>query len=273
MEKDQFLERLPRVGSTTHEAKWELDWVKKDRFDCETFGDGAQLLTGWPTRGVIASDKDGLAKRTATQEAYWRSVVAKTTRPGTARLWKPVLWEGLPLVFHITSRDFDLPVLRQFVEDMLEAQAKKDEANQGLKLTQWAKISAEARPLNGNFVAISSNLFGWFDTWIAKDDLVRLARAQTGSSPNSQVNPEWKRPLPNGIDGSDAADLQQKMSDNLELRGPKGKEYLAILQGAPKNLATNLRDLTGWGDRIDASKIMGNESANEVCHSLRDSSP
>ncbi|KAG8775918.1 hypothetical protein FRC12_001190 [Ceratobasidium sp. 428] len=264
IEKTEFEKRLPKkwpARKDVYEADWEQA-KKSDSFDCVGYDDdglvlGSKGARAWPRAGLIAPAKGSEIDRYYFQAAIWQEIVTTSTSAGSSRLWKPSSWNEPPLKIYLAPCNawpsFDQ--LRKIAEKIKQEENDKqnNKSSRRLGLTQWLdwEVPTDESAVK-DLVLLSTNLLRLYNTYISLDDLQRLVRAQTQGSPN------WKRPWP---EKAVAEVVQAQMLDNLKVH-PK---YHALLSGGLKKSSTTwISSAKTFGIRIDANKIMGSKSANQL---------
>ncbi|KAG8735240.1 hypothetical protein FRC10_010828 [Ceratobasidium sp. 414] len=265
IEKGEFEKRLPRKWPACKDV-YNADWTSAQQDDslaCVAYDDdglqiGARGARAWPRAGLIAPKKGLEVTRYSAQAAIWQDIATTSTSAGSSRLWKPASWNEAPLKIYFTPCSAwpsfaDLKA----IADEIKRQEQKKEANKTsrrLGLTTWLDwdVPADASEVQ-NLVLLSTNLLRLYNTYISQDDLQRLVRAQ------SQDSPDWRRPWPAQ---SVAQGIQKQMLDNLARVNP---QYHKLMSGGLKKTSTTwISSTKTFGMRIDANKIMGSKSANQL---------
>ncbi|KAG9104818.1 hypothetical protein FRC07_009693, partial [Ceratobasidium sp. 392] len=238
IEEEHFKNRLPNKEGT-HWKFYEDDWraaeEKADSLACTGFDDdglkiGTSGARSWPTNGFIAHKPSD------------RSVDPKQPRE------KPIKLYFFPVGAWPTRS-----ALSKVVED-IKTEAKKKAALKTvrrLSLTQWLDWEAptdESKTSEG-LVKISRNLLNHYETFISRDDFEILVREQ------AQGGADWRRPWPTL---AQAEETQKAITDKADNR------YQPQLQTLREKVTSRIYPSKGSEARVDASKIMGSQSANKI---------
>ncbi|KAG9104817.1 hypothetical protein FRC07_009732, partial [Ceratobasidium sp. 392] len=275
IEEQHFKDRLPNKEGT-HWEFYENDWSAAastpGSLACTGYDDdglkiGTSGARSWPANGFIArepSDRSTDPKQAAKyheqryryQAQIWFDIATKYMSAGSSRLWKPVSWphkKPIKLFFFPVGAWPSRSALSKVVED-IKTEAKRKQALKTvrrLSLTQWLDWEApidESRTSEG-LVKISSNLLNHYETFISRDDFETLVGEQT------QGGADWRRPWPTP---AQAEETQKAITDKANER------YQPLLQALREVVTSPIYPSKGSEARVDASKIMGGQSANQI---------
>ncbi|KAG8718276.1 hypothetical protein FRC09_012899 [Ceratobasidium sp. 395] len=282
IEKEEFEKRIPKRWSSprgkaalVYQADWEAS-KHGDRLSCKGYDNDGLVLgesqaDSWPRAGIIAhdprsrsgskemTDRERLVSRYYAQAAIWESVVVTSRSAGSSRLWRPTSWpataEPLKLYFSPVNSWPSLTLLEKIVDAIREEEKSKEKSNhksnRRLGLLKWLDWQAVAKSKTKNHVLLSTHLLGLYNTYISKSDLKRLVLAQT------QDSADWRRPLPSE---DDAMRVHQRM---LAALPPKHPHYKRLKAGLKQTSTTSIK-AKSFPARIDAKKLMGGVSANQL---------
>ncbi|KAG8701045.1 hypothetical protein FRC08_004307, partial [Ceratobasidium sp. 394] len=265
IEKGEFEKRLSKKWPACRDV-YNADWVsaqKNDSLACIAYDDdgleiGTKGARAWPRTGFITPNRGSEVDRYYAQAAIWQAIATTSTSAGSSRLWKPASWNEAPLKIYFTpcSAWPSFAELKNTADEIKELEQRKEasKTSRRLGLTTWLdwEVRADESEVQ-NLVLMSTNLLRFYNTYISQDDLKRLVRAQT------QGSPDWRRSWPAQ---SVAQEIQKQMLDNLARVNP---QHHKLMSGGLKTTSTTwISSKKTFGIRIDANKIMGGKSANQL---------
>ncbi|KAG8785050.1 hypothetical protein FRC12_018030 [Ceratobasidium sp. 428] len=273
LQKD-FEARLPKQDGS-HWKVYEEDWNQEDdALACDGYDDdGIKLGTSgapsWPTNGFKAelpskpssTPSKNLELRYRNQAKIWFEIATKYVTAGSSRLWKPSAWpyeKPIKLYFFPVGAWPSRSDLSKVVEDLKKDAEEKaaSKSSRRLSLTTWLDWEAptdESKTSEG-LVKISRNLLNHYETFISKDDLKILLKEQT------QGAADWRRDWPDHRQEAEAA--QRKIEKGSTPAYSRFSEPVA----RRKLVASLIPQSKGADNRVDASKIMGGQSADMLAH-------
>ncbi|KAG9085709.1 hypothetical protein FRC06_003488 [Ceratobasidium sp. 370] len=265
IEKGEFEKRLPKKWPACRDV-YNADWAsarQDDSLACSAHDDdgleiGAKGARAWPRAGLIAANRGSEVTRYYAQAAIWEDITTTSMSAGSSRLWKPASWNEAPLKIYFTpcSAWPSFAKLKEIADDIKKQEQKKEanKTSRRLGLTTWLDwdVPGDASAVQ-NLVLMSTNLLRLYNTYISQEDLQRLVRAQT------QDGPDWRRSWPAR---SVAQEIHKQMLDNLAKFNPQHHKLMS--GGLKKTSTTWISSTKTFGIRIDANKIMGSKSANQL---------
>ncbi|KAG8695606.1 hypothetical protein FRC09_009060 [Ceratobasidium sp. 395] len=266
IEAEELQRRVPKRWPT-QEAVYEADWMYAENnngalpciaYDDNGFVLGTEEAQAWPRLGLVAPRQATGVGRYYAQAAIWEHIITTSASSNSNRLWKPTSWTQDPIrvYFSPCSAWPSFAELKTVCDHIREEAAKKSEDNsrRRLSIVHWLAWDVVAPGVETkDLILLSTNLLRMYNTYISKEDLWRLAEAQT------QGANDWVRPWPSQ---ADAEKVQDEMLKSLENTNP---EYHKLLgRGLKKSITTWISSSKLFGVRIDANKIMGSKSANRL---------
>ncbi|KAG8706268.1 hypothetical protein FRC09_002495, partial [Ceratobasidium sp. 395] len=264
--KTDFEVRLPNKDGT-HWKIYEQDWAKGgDALACHGYSDwGIEIgkpgsQTSWPANGFIArqsarSTPETLEWRYRNQAQIWFDIATKYMTAGSSRLWKPAAWpHGRPIkLYFLPIGTWPSRAELSEVVEALKTDAKKKAENMlpgRLSLLKWLDWEVPTATPEG-LVKISRNLLNHYETFISGEDLQILVAEQT------QKGADWKRPWP-------TEDQAKKAQDDILEKADEQYKHFMGRDALREVVVSRIYPSKGTEARVDASKIMGSQSANKL---------
>ncbi|QRV90278.1 hypothetical protein RhiJN_18296 [Ceratobasidium sp. AG-Ba] len=292
IEKSEFEKRVPKKypgENNIYDKDYEASKVN-DALDCDGYDeDGLKIgesgARAWPRGEFVPRTKLDPIPRYYAQVAIWQSIITTSTTAGSSRLWKPTTWNDKPLEIWFAPSEAWLAIEDQDQEaedqgtgtpvslvksskpkkisrlekicDAIRKEEKKKELSQTsrrLNLTTWLKwdVLKDVDKID-ELVLLSTDLLRHYQTYISKADLKRLIYAQTQGGAN------WKRDWPNQ---DEAGNVHAEILANLQKTNPI--HYQLISRGLKEISVARISSEKTFAARVDAKKIMGSKSANQL---------